>query len=167
MFHVRPARPDKLLAMLKIWVADIANYIFEHPGALDLSLKGFWISDRKCSRVSDLRKRLYALFNSFHRVGRHSARDASCQFRTQIWERFRIKVSVFIYIVSVLKLVTITQVRRLWHNWMLGQVNAGIHRILTNTSHIRRRVFFPCPVIQREEIEAVGFGTKSLMPRYW
>ena len=25
---------------------DIANYIYEHPGALDLDLQGMWVSDR-------------------------------------------------------------------------------------------------------------------------
>ena len=28
---------------------DIANYIYEHPDELDLSLKGIWIADRKTS----------------------------------------------------------------------------------------------------------------------
>ena len=27
-------------------MADIANYIYEHPQALNLSLTGFWVSDR-------------------------------------------------------------------------------------------------------------------------
>ena len=28
-------------------VIDIANYIYEHPTALDLNLQGIWIADRK------------------------------------------------------------------------------------------------------------------------
>ncbi len=27
-------------------MSDIANYIYEHPGELDLDLKGIWIADR-------------------------------------------------------------------------------------------------------------------------
>ena len=30
---------------------DIANYIYENPTLLDLSLQGIWISDRACSSV--------------------------------------------------------------------------------------------------------------------
>lgn len=30
-------------------ITDIVNYIYEHPTALDLRMKGFWISDRKLS----------------------------------------------------------------------------------------------------------------------
>ena len=30
---------------------DIANYIYENPALLDLSLQGLWINDRACSSV--------------------------------------------------------------------------------------------------------------------
>ncbi|KAI0666135.1 alpha/beta-hydrolase [Trametes maxima] len=35
----------KELRHKKLYLTDIANYIYEHPKQLDLSLKGFWISD--------------------------------------------------------------------------------------------------------------------------
>lgn len=33
---------------------DIANHIFENPGAVDLDLQGIWISDRQYNSVVDL-----------------------------------------------------------------------------------------------------------------
>ena len=33
---------------------DIVNYIYEHPTALDLKMKGFWISDRKHLSPEDI-----------------------------------------------------------------------------------------------------------------
>jgi hypothetical protein len=41
-FHVRTQRC--------VYV-DIANYIYEHPGVLELNLQGIWIADRKCLSV--------------------------------------------------------------------------------------------------------------------
>ena len=35
---------------------DIVNYIYEHPTALDLKMKGFWISDRTLARLLVLRR---------------------------------------------------------------------------------------------------------------
>jgi hypothetical protein len=35
-------------------LSDIANYIYEHPKALDLNLQGIWIADRESSITSKI-----------------------------------------------------------------------------------------------------------------
>ena len=47
---------------------DIANYIYEHPGSLDLNLKGIWISDRMSTSFS-LRNALLILSLSLAAFG--------------------------------------------------------------------------------------------------
>lgn len=64
--------------------ADIADYIYRNPSALQLSLKGFWISDRKqfCdSVVSGIQSQPTC---SLHWLGRHTGRIARCQLRQQV-----------------------------------------------------------------------------------
>jgi hypothetical protein len=41
------------LEILRI-LSDIANYIYEHPKALDLNLQGIWIADRESSITSKI-----------------------------------------------------------------------------------------------------------------
>lgn len=44
---VLPPLSYSLIRLIQPWPTDIANYIYEHPGSVDLDLKGIWIADRK------------------------------------------------------------------------------------------------------------------------
>ena len=44
MYVVLTDLPERIF---ELSVIDIANYIYEHPTALDLNLQGIWIADRK------------------------------------------------------------------------------------------------------------------------
>ena len=48
MFHVSttPSLPTK--NVIHIACLDLADYIYEHPGALNLTLNGFFVADRTC-----------------------------------------------------------------------------------------------------------------------
>lgn len=65
---------DSLLAF-----ADIANYIYENPTLLDLSLQGIWISDRACLSITGT-----SLLNVIDLNQRHF-RGMSCKKRSLQW----------------------------------------------------------------------------------
>jgi hypothetical protein len=63
---------------------DIANYIYENPTLLDLSLQGIWISDRKLHSDTFVSSRGLIREISFTLVGRSARRDPCSGLREQI-----------------------------------------------------------------------------------
>ena len=72
----------------------IANYIYENPTSLDLSLKGFWISDRECL-LSELSSDAELHSPSIYRMGRNSGTTAGRQLCTQVRKCLRVQVRYF------------------------------------------------------------------------
>ena len=56
---------------------DIANYIYENPTLLELSLQGIWVSDRACSSVVE-----YSYSNVLNDTTQHYFRGLSCKKRS-------------------------------------------------------------------------------------
>lgn len=77
MFHVKvhSGSFDNVFSCSSI---DIANFIHENPGSLDLDLQGIWISDRMfrpfCTAI------LVLIHRSFAVMGRCTGTDSCCRF---------------------------------------------------------------------------------------
>ena len=75
-------------------VLDLANFIYEHPGDLDLKLKGFFIADRRYPYFSAVvPANMRPLSLSFDWLERSSRANPRRGLRAQVRERLRSEVS--------------------------------------------------------------------------
>ena len=60
MFHVSTAPSLLTKKVIHTASSDLADYIYEHPGALNLTLNGFFVADRTCCCFLDYHTRTYS-----------------------------------------------------------------------------------------------------------
>jgi len=148
---------------------DIANYIYEHPMALDLSLQGIWINDRKPSSPS-MHKFTYKVKHVTASISWDVVQEQipAVDFVHKYENVFSFKFvhsSHFPPTLSIL-IHLLMAVNHSWPNLTKKQHRATTQATWTNISHILQTDSFHFLESQRRRILGVIYGTRFSM-RHW